>query len=106
MPTITYSDLQMFKERSRTELRSNCDVSRLAWDNVVPALCDEVAALRKQIAAKDEALKECNAFLCETQCGVEGEMLDGRHVNVAASDLADKIDDLLKGVVGKEGGVK
>lgn len=107
MQPITDSDLEMFKERSRTELRSNCDVSRLAWDNVVPALCNEVAALRKQLAAKDEALKECNAFLGETiQCGVEGEMLDGRHVNVAASDLADKIDDLLKGVVGKEGGVK
>lgn len=42
MQPITYEDLQMFKERSRTELRSNCDVSRLAWDNVVPALCAEV----------------------------------------------------------------
>ena len=99
MQPITYEDLQTFKERSRTELRSNCDVSRLAWDNVVPALCDEVVALRKQIAAKDEALKDCKVFLGETiQCGVEGEMLDGRHVNVAASDLADKVDDVLKGV--------
>ena len=65
------------------------------------------AALRKQLAVKDEALEDCKVFLGETiQCGVEGEMLDGRHVNVAASDLADKIDDLLKGVVGKEGGAK
>lgn len=106
MQPITYEDLQMFKERSRTELRSNCDVSRLAWDDVVPALCDEVLALRKQIAAKDEALKDCKVFLGETiQCGVEGEMLDGRHVNVAASDLADKVDDVLKGVgQGKDGG--
>ena len=89
MKPITYEDLEMFKERSRTELRSNCDVSRLAWDNVVPALCEEVATLRKM-------LKRVDQFLGETiQCGVEGEMLDGRHVNVAASDLADDIDGLL-----------
>lgn len=107
MQPITYEDLEMFKERSRTELRSNCDVSRLAWDDVVPALCNEVLALRRQIAVKDEALKDCKVFLGETiQCGVEGEMLDGRHVNVAASDLADNVDDVLKGVVGKEGGDK
>ena len=75
------------------------------FDDVVPALCNEVAALRKQLAAlgkqlvaKEEALKDCKVFLGETiQCGVEGEMLDGRHVNVAASDLADKIDEVLKG---------
>ena len=86
----------MFKERSRTELRSNCDVSRLAWDVVVPALCDEVLALRKRLVAREVALKDCKVFLSETiQCGVEGEMLDGRHVNVAASDLADKIDEVL-----------
>ena len=105
MQQITDQDLAMFKDRSRTELRSNSDVSRLAWDDVVPALCNEVAALRKQLAAlrkqlvaKEEALKDCKVFLSETiQCGVEGEMLDGRHVNVAASDLADKIDEVLKG---------
>jgi len=57
----------------------------------------EVDALKQRLAAKDEVLKRCAAFLGETiQCGVEGEMLDGRHVNVAASDLADDIDDLLK----------
>lgn len=97
MQQITDQDLAMFKDRSRTELRSNSDVTRLAWDDVVPALCNEVAALRKQLAAKEEALKDCKVFLSETiQCGVEGEMLDGRHVNVAASDLADKIDEVLK----------
>lgn len=58
---------------------------------------DEVVALRKTVAAQADMLKRCAAFLGETiQCGVEGEMLDGRHVNVAASDLADDIDDLLK----------
>ena len=104
MQQITDQDLAMFKDRSRTEMRSNCDVSRLAWDDVVPALCNEVAALRKQLAAlrkqlaaKEEALKDCKVFLSETiQCGVEGEMLDGRHVNVVASDLADKIDEVLR----------
>ena len=57
----------------------------------------ELVALRKTVAAQADMLKRCAAFLGETiQCGVEGEMLDGRHVNVAASDLADDIDDLLK----------
>jgi len=89
MQRITDKDLEMFKERSRTELRSNCDVSRLAWDDVVPALCNEVSKLRSMLVRVDR-------FLGETiQCGVEGEMLDGRHVNVAASDLADDIDGLL-----------
>jgi len=59
---------------------------------------NELEALRKTAAAQAEMLKRCSAFLGETiQCGVEGEMLDGRHVNVAASDLADDIDDLLEG---------
>lgn len=96
MPIITDEDLAMFKERSKTELRSNYNVSRLAWDDVVPALCDEVTALRKAKTEHENMLKRCNAFLGETiQCGVEGEMLDGRHVNVAASDLADEIHELL-----------
>ncbi len=96
MRIITDSDLEMFKNRSRTELRSNYDVTRLAWDDVVPALCDEVTALRKAKTEHENMLKRCNAFLGETiQCGVEGVMLDGRHVNVAASDLADDIDDML-----------
>ena len=97
MEKITDNDLAMFKKRARTELCSNCDVSRLAWDNVVPALCNEVVALRKVKTEQENMLKRCSAFLGETiQCGVEGEMLDGRHVNVVASDLADEVDDLLK----------
>ena len=95
MPTITDEDLAMFKERSKTELRSNYDVTRLAWDDVVPALCNEVAALRKSNAAKEKMLLNCTAFLSKTiQCGVEGEV-DGQHVNVAASNLADEIHELL-----------
>ena len=43
---ITDEDLKMFKERSKTELESKGDMSRLAWDVVVCALCDEVARLR------------------------------------------------------------
>ena len=59
---------------------------------------NELEALRKVAAAQAGMLKRCSAFLGETiQCGVEGTMLDGRHVNVAASDLADDIDDLLGG---------
>ena len=69
----------------------------MAWDDVVPALCNEVTALRKAKTEHENMLKRVAAFLGETiQCGVEGEMLDGRHVNVAASDLADEIDDMLK----------
>ena len=59
---------------------------------------NELEGLRKVAAARADMLKRCSAFLGETiQCGVEGTMLDGRHVNVAASDLADDIDDLLGG---------
>ena len=102
MSIITDSDLEMFKNRSRTELHSNCDTTRLAWDDVVPALCNEVTVLRKAKTEHENMLKRCSAFLGETiQCGVEGEMLDGRHVNVAASDLADDIDDMLKKGGGK-----
>lgn len=48
---ITDEDLKMFKSRSRTELESKGNMSRLAWDVVVPALCDEVAELRKKLEA-------------------------------------------------------
>lgn len=48
---ITDADLKMFKSRSRTELESKGDMSRMAWDVVVPALCDEVAELRRKLEA-------------------------------------------------------
>lgn len=48
---ITDEDLKMFKSRSRTELESKGDMSRLAWDVVVPALCDEVSELRRKLEA-------------------------------------------------------
>ena len=60
-------------------------------------LLAENEKLRKALVERESMLKRCTAFLGGTiQCGVEGEMLDGRHVNVAASDLADEIDDMLK----------
>ena len=53
---ITDEDLKMFKSRSRTELESRGDMSRMAWDVVVPALCDEVAELRRKLeAATDDS---------------------------------------------------
>ena len=55
------------------------------------------AALNRQDAA-EKLLRRCEEFLSETiQCNVEGEMLDGSHVNVAASNLADEISDMLEG---------
>ena len=50
--TITDKDLDLFKERSKTELASTGDISRLAWDYVVPLLCDEVRKLRGQLRTK------------------------------------------------------
>ena len=47
---ITDGDLREFRERAKTELRSGCDPSRLAWDNVVDALCREVLRLREKVA--------------------------------------------------------
>lgn len=65
-------------------------------------LLAENEKLRKALVERENMLKRCTAFLGETiQCGVEGEMLDGRHVNVAASDLADDIDDMLTKGGGK-----
>ena len=46
MATITDNDLALFRERAKTELKSTGDIGRLAWDDVVEALCKEVARLR------------------------------------------------------------
>lgn len=52
---------------------------------------------REHVAAMEEVLKDCKVFLSETiQCGVSGTMLNGDDVNVAASNLLDKIDNTLK----------
>ena len=56
----------------------------------------EVAALRKANAAMEKALMNCSGFLSKIiQNGVEGE-IDGQHVNVVASDIADEIDAVQK----------
>ena len=49
MPKISDTDLQMFRERAKTELASGCDVSRLRWDDIVESLCKEVVKLRGAI---------------------------------------------------------
>lgn len=60
-------------------------------------LLAENEKLRKALVERENMLKRCTAFLGETiQCGVEGEMCDGTHVNVAASNLADDIDELIE----------
>ena len=46
---ITDKDLDLFKERSKIELVSTGDITRLSWDYIVPLLCDEVRNLRKQL---------------------------------------------------------
>ena len=46
---ITDEDIKTFKKRSCTELASNGDLSRLAWDVVVPALCNELLETRKKL---------------------------------------------------------
>ena len=56
--TITDKDLDLFKERSKTELASTGDISRLAWDYVVPLLCDEVRKLRVQLRMNGIPYKE------------------------------------------------
>ena len=56
--TITDKDLDLFKERSKTELVSTGDISRLAWDYVVPLLCDEVRKLRVQLRMNGIPYKE------------------------------------------------
>jgi hypothetical protein len=55
---ITDEDLYMFKKRAKTELASTGDITRLAWDYIVPLLCSEVKKLRKQIQELNERSKE------------------------------------------------
>jgi len=66
-------------------------------DNSETKEVESTESLRKAVEVRDSLLRRICAFLGETiQCGVEGTMLDGTHVNVAASDLADEISDLLE----------
>lgn len=56
------------------------------------------------IQAMEKTLMNCNGFLSKIiQHGVEGE-IDGRHVAVAASDMADEIDEVLKGLRSEDAG--
>lgn len=58
MVPITENDLALFRERAKTELKSTGDIGRLAWDDVVEALCKEVARLRSVSKERgDAALK-------------------------------------------------
>lgn len=55
--SITDNDLALFRERAKTELKSTGDIGRLAWDDVVEALCKEVARLRSVSKERGEASK-------------------------------------------------
>ena len=65
MATITDNDLALFRERAKTEFRSTGDVGRLAWGDVVEALCKEVSRLRSvsseggDVAKLREAVEAC-----------------------------------------------
>ena len=48
MSELTLEDIEMFRKRAKTELKSGCDCSRLRWDDVVEALCKEVIRLKIQ----------------------------------------------------------
>ena len=57
MVPITENDLALFRDRAKTELKSTGDIGRLAWDDVVDALCKEVARLRSVSKERDDAAK-------------------------------------------------
>lgn len=57
MMPITDNDLALFRERAKTELESTGDIGRLAWDDVVEALCKEVARLRSASKERGDAAK-------------------------------------------------
>ena len=63
---ITDNDIALFRERAKTELASGCDVSRLRWDDVVEALCNEVVQLRTAVHGVMDNLKIHAASPCET----------------------------------------
>lgn len=48
MKELTLEELNEFKKRAKIELKSGCDCSRLRWDDVVEALCNEVIRLKVQ----------------------------------------------------------
>ena len=57
MEAITDNDLALFRERAKTELKSTGDIGRLAWDDVVEALCKEVARLRSVSKERGDCAK-------------------------------------------------
>lgn len=80
MSNISDADLQMFCERAKTELASGCDVSRLRWDDVVEALCNEVADLRLSLEGRDTALSAMHEALDEAQVGNQiAQWLNGKN---------------------------
>lgn len=87
MATITDNDLALFRERARTELRSTGDIGRLAWDDVVDALCKEVARLRNVSKERGEASKLREALKAAKQ------YLDGYSTNIL--ELCRKVDAAL-----------
>ena len=48
MKALTLEEIDMFRRRAKTELKSGSDCSRLRWDDVVEALCKEVIRLKIQ----------------------------------------------------------
>lgn len=48
MKALTLEEIDMFRQRAKTELKSGSDCSRLRWDDVVEALCKEVIRLKIQ----------------------------------------------------------
>jgi len=104
---ITDEDLALFRERARTELKSGCDVTRLAWDAVVPALCDEVTALRRKLAdtaalaAADTAQLRSTLTTIKDLAAEELECseAEGRY-NRLADDIGDAADTALATLPG------
>lgn len=79
MATITDNDLDLFRSRAKTEIKSTGDVSRLAWDDVVDALCKEVARLRSVSRERGNVAKlreACEALMSE----IGGYSADGLEV--------------------------
>ena len=96
MVPITENDLALFRERAKTELKSTGDIGRLAWDDVVEALCKEVARLRSaseergDAAKLREALRECAQYIaCVGGIGV-GEVTINDNVHLIPEELTQK----------------
>lgn len=105
MVPITENDLALFRERAKTELKSTGDIGRLAWDDVVEALCKEVARLRSVSKVRGDCAKLREALKQASE--LNDLWFDTFTLPDGATSIHDEIEDVISAALAateKEGG--